>query len=395
MSKSLPLRANLEWLKKAAKEQLEQLRESQADAQLSDAQLVVAREYGFTSWRELKARVDQMQQVTEQFKTLQAATQASPPETIQPDDPDLLSVMAAIRQGDQKTLEQVLTRRPGLAKARDADGQTPLHLAAENNDPVMGVALLLFGADSQAKYGQSGHTPLSWAVTCHALEFAQTLVRAGVKPDLFTAAGMGSLDAVRLCFDEQGNLRSGMAQTGSTRFNSEGTRLPCPPESVPEQIADALYMACRNGQLEIARFLLTKHPDLSFRGYLGGTLLHWACFGCNNEVIQLIEQKGGDYSTRDDSLHCTPRAFGICVPANWGFIELVERQLKRDPTLASFMDGQTSALHEGAKAGHLKIVQLLVNAGTDRTMKNGDGKTALELAQEQGHTQVAELLLER
>lgn len=386
MSKSLPLRANLEWLKKVAKEQLEQMRALNPDAQLSDAQLAVAREYGQSSWRQLKTHVEAIRQAMDQLSQRQTAVT----ETIATDDPDFLEVTSAIVAGDQKRLEVALRRRPQLVHGLDADGQTPLHLAAQHNDPTMGVMLLLFGADPQARFGNSSHTPLSWAVTCHALEFAQTLVRAGVKPDLFVAAGMDSLEMVELCFDEQGQLLPGSVLTGSTRFK-EGNRLPCPPETEPEQIADALYMACRNSNVDVVKFLLTKQPDLRFRAFQGGTLLHWAYFGNSPEIISLIEQAGSDPLSRDDLLHVTPRAFGICTPANWGFLELVERQVTRDPTLLHLVDG-TSALHEAARQGHLNIVQWLISAGADKGMKNSEGKTAAELATEKGHQQVAQFL---
>jgi hypothetical protein len=49
MSHSLPLRANLEWLKKLANDRLDALRTADANAQLSDAQVDIAREFGFPS----------------------------------------------------------------------------------------------------------------------------------------------------------------------------------------------------------------------------------------------------------------------------------------------------------------------------------------------------------
>lgn len=58
MSASLPPRPSLEWLKKAAKKRLALLRRTRPDARLADAQLTVAREYGFPSWRRLKAHVE-------------------------------------------------------------------------------------------------------------------------------------------------------------------------------------------------------------------------------------------------------------------------------------------------------------------------------------------------
>ena len=59
MSKSeLPERASLEYLKKRAKERLLELRREDPRAQLAAAQLAIARDYGFPSWRALKAEID-------------------------------------------------------------------------------------------------------------------------------------------------------------------------------------------------------------------------------------------------------------------------------------------------------------------------------------------------
>jgi len=49
MSASLPPRPSLEWLRKAAKDRLVQLRTTQQHAKLADAQLAVVREHNFPS----------------------------------------------------------------------------------------------------------------------------------------------------------------------------------------------------------------------------------------------------------------------------------------------------------------------------------------------------------
>ena len=54
----LPERASFEFLKKLAKDRLDELRRLDAGARLAAAQLAVAREYGFSSWRALKAEID-------------------------------------------------------------------------------------------------------------------------------------------------------------------------------------------------------------------------------------------------------------------------------------------------------------------------------------------------
>lgn len=58
MSRNLPARPNLEYLKKEAKERLDVLRQRDAAAQLADAQHTLAKEYGFASWSQLKLHVE-------------------------------------------------------------------------------------------------------------------------------------------------------------------------------------------------------------------------------------------------------------------------------------------------------------------------------------------------
>jgi len=54
----LPERPSLEYLKKLSKQRLQELRRVDPEAKLATALLDVAREYGFTSWRALKAQID-------------------------------------------------------------------------------------------------------------------------------------------------------------------------------------------------------------------------------------------------------------------------------------------------------------------------------------------------
>lgn len=58
MAEPLPARANLEWLRKTAKQHLRFLRQTQPEAKLAQAQFAIARQYGFSSWRSLKAHAD-------------------------------------------------------------------------------------------------------------------------------------------------------------------------------------------------------------------------------------------------------------------------------------------------------------------------------------------------
>jgi ankyrin repeat protein len=391
MPRPLPLRANLEWLKKQSKDRLDALRGENPHAKLSDAQLTIAREFGFASWRKLKAHVEQLRDQLDAIVPADVRRRAQA-ERVEPDDADLARLLAAVDKGEVPKVTELLNSRPALASAHGPDGRTPLHVAAQCNDPNLATILIAYGADINARFGQWGHSPLSWAATCNAPECAATLLQLGADADLFSAAGIGSFEHVRACFDANDVLIPGSSRTGSSRYAPDGTLLPCPPPTAREQISDALYLACRNGHSEVVEFLLTKDPDLAFRAYQSGTALHWAYFGGSRRVVELLEQHGADPMARDTGLGCTPRSFGICVPANWGLTFLVRVRLDQDPALVNIMDGRTSPLHEAARNNHAEIVRLLLDRGAKPALTNGDGKTPSELAAENGHTAIAEML---
>lgn len=352
---ALPARPHLDWYRKAAKRKLASLRASEPNAQLADAQLAVAREHGFPSWRQLKARIDEVRR-------------------------DLPGLFDAIREENLVEAKRLLSACPELARISDENGQTALHIAAERNDPAAVELLLSHGADAEAFFGHSAHTALSWALTTRAFAAADVLVKRGAQADFFCAAGMGDLDRVRSFFDETGHLRPGASHTGSSRFGADGSRLPRPPMDERELVSDALYFASRNGHAAVVRQLLQHDPDLSFRAYLGATPLHWAYWSGEREVVDLLFAAGADPTLRDVMVRCTPRAFGICVASNWGILPLVKKQLENDPSLINILDGRGTPLHEAARGGSTQVVLFLLSCGADPKLPDRDGKTPADIA---------------
>jgi len=239
---SLPDRPNLEFLKKLAKDRLRDLRRGRPGARLAEAQLAVAREHGFPSWRVLRAHLDRGA----------LAERAARVEELS----------AAIKRGEEAGVKRLLAADPALANARDVEGSTPLLSAVDFHKPALVSLLLRHGADPGGVYAHSAHTPLSWAVTSDSFESARVLVQAGVEPDLYCAAGLGDVERIRAFFGPDGRLTPGASKTGSSRYAADGSRLPCPPPTAPEIVADALYIACRCGREDAARELLAHGPDL-------------------------------------------------------------------------------------------------------------------------------------
>src|SRR4051812_11043770 len=63
--RNFPAQPSLEHLRKEAKQELAALRLRAGSTQLADAQLLVARTYGFSSWRAMKLEIDRRRGVPE------------------------------------------------------------------------------------------------------------------------------------------------------------------------------------------------------------------------------------------------------------------------------------------------------------------------------------------
>ncbi len=160
MSKSqLPDRASLEYLKKLAKDRLHELRRADPRARLTSAQLAVAREHGFSSWRALKAEVERRQQ------------------------DNVTLFFAACARGDVDALRDLLAREPDLARVSKPGGQhsgwTGLHSAAQDGQVDAVRLLLAHGADPNAREEGDNTYPLHWAAAGRHLDIVRALLDAG------------------------------------------------------------------------------------------------------------------------------------------------------------------------------------------------------------------------
>jgi ankyrin repeat protein len=294
----LPSHPNLNWLKNRAKEKLQQLRALQPTARLAQAQLAIARAYGFPSWRELKQRV-------ERLAAEAASGPATPPRSedlIDPvDHPQVLAAVVAIQRGDIEALKKLLAENPALATIRlgratstnpremsllhvatdwpghypngaetvsvlvaaGADvnarfegrhSETPLHWAASSDDLAVLDALLDHGADIEASGAViGGGTPLADAAAFGQWRAAHRLVERGANTSLWQAAALGYLDRV------QGHLSGAPLQP----WFASGPR----PNDPPDEVTHAFWCACHGGQQEVAELLLDRGADINWSGY--------------------------------------------------------------------------------------------------------------------------------
>jgi ankyrin repeat protein len=331
-AKPLPARPNLEQYKKQAKDLLKARRATGDSAStLSDTQLTIAREHGFTSWPKFAQHL--------------AGLADGPTKRYE-------AAVDAIVTGDLPALESLLREDSELVRRRSTrvHGATLLHYVAANgveqyrqktppNAVEIAGLLLRQGADPEATarvYGEADTTmgllvssvhpakagvqvalvnalvdagaapngpdddgePLLTAVLFQYVPAANALIERGARVDtVVTAAGLGREALVREMVDESGTLRPGvrLARVG----------VPKPRQDPRANLEWALASAAGLGHPGVVDFLAGCGVDLSTRTFAGFTALHWAAVNAHLEVVDVLLAYGAQLEDTANSHHST------------------------------------------------------------------------------------------
>lgn len=153
MPLGLPARPSLEFLRRLAKDRAEALRRSDPRTRLADIQRAMAREYGFSNWRELKAEIERRRA------------------------PHVASFAKACHGGDVDAIRRGLADYPEFVRERIMDGKTALHLAARHPSALR--VLLHAGADPNARDVHDNATALHVAAASGEADSVRVLIHAG------------------------------------------------------------------------------------------------------------------------------------------------------------------------------------------------------------------------
>lgn len=286
MTEALPPRPDLAWLKKAAKQRLAELRESDPGARLHQAQLEIARRYGFPSWRALKARVDALSldgQIVAAASTGEAAELAR----LLAAHPAKLGIAGGrwgrpllhlAAEGGHLDCVELLLGLGFDVNARDRlDRAAALHWAAQAGHRAVVERLLAAGADIEGAGDDHGLGVLGWATCFQQLqrEVAEVLLARGAAPGIFPAVALGRADLVRRLVEADPQQLS----RRMSRFEQERT---------------PLHFAVLKNRTEMVELLLELGADPGAEDGRGYTPLNTATARTDAAIAEHLIAAGAD-----------------------------------------------------------------------------------------------------
>ncbi len=266
----LPERASLEYLKKLAKDRLQELRRIDPKTKLADALLATARDYGFPSWRALKAEVEQRE------------------------TGDISRFFEACESGDAAGLRASLARNPNFVLAENPKAQhrgwTGLHAAAQSGHAAAVRLLLEHGADPNARETGDNTSPLHWAAARKDFEIVRALLDAGGdvqgSGDVHELGVIGWAAVYREPGDDPSAVVSLLLERGARHH---------------------IFSAISLGDPALIRKLIEEHPDALRRRMSrfedGQTPLHFAIQRKRYDILDLLIELGADLEAEDHHGH--------------------------------------------------------------------------------------------
>lgn len=442
----IPANPNLEFDRKQAKALLDAAQRGEADAlrrfnashprfgavrdlaligqavALHDAQLVVAREYGFTSWPRWKQfvetrRLDIAQRAGELVKAA-CSNDVRKARVMLEAEPSLArhDLYTACACGEADAVAQFLSRDPSLASIKggpldrepilyacfsrflraDATraagivraakylleaGASPSVYFLENSGSEAWLQSTLYGAAGIANHGQLTTLLLDAGATVDARD-KEVLYHTAEFPDatclrLLLLRGNPPGDQVTYClgratdfnYPEQVALFLKAGADPNFRINWDGLRT---------QLHKAVYLG---RSAEIVKMLINAGGDVNATVDGGVSVLRSAIRNGDAAVVDLLRSHGAQDETITSDDATRGDRITLCLAAARDDITAIDRLLDAG-TAIDEVGGpdRTSALHWAAWRGRLRAVRRLVERGADIHWRNGYGGDAIGTA---------------
>lgn len=389
----LPDKPNLDWLRRQAKRLLEELRREDSAARLTDAQFALAKQYGFSSWRALKASIDSATLDGRLFDlarsgdvtTLTALLDNHPDKLYVREKPYEWSLLhAAAQKGQLAVVDELLKRGLDANTREKGDNTYPMHWAAAAGHRDVVRRLAAAGGDIIGHGDDHQGEVIGWATCWPGCDdaahraVADFLVSRGARHHIFSAIAMNLADDVRrIVADDPSALNRRQSRNENHR----------PP----------LHFALLMNRPEMIALLLELGADpLAVDGSGQPVAFYASTPDADRTVMEKIRAMVSAELVSAARGHRPPRGRPMDLVAllalrDW---DTAARLLGEDPSL---IDSAGGALHLMAQRNDVAAVQWLLEHGANvngRWASQGAEVTPLHLAAARGHVGMVRMLLE-
>jgi ankyrin repeat protein len=420
----LPDNPNLEWLRKQAKRRLGELQVENPSAHLADAQFDVAKQYGFTSWRALKAHIDALTTDGQLFEVarngdatkLAKLLDANPDKLYARDNPYEWTLLhAAAHNGRLSAVNLLLDRGLDVNEREKGDNTYAMHWAAAAGHVDVVRRLADAGGDVVGKGDDHELEVIGWATCWDGANDAahravvDVLIAHGARHHIFSAVAMGLADEVRrivaadpsalsrrlsrnennqtpLHFAVRMNRPEMVAllvELGADPLAADGDGYPFAMYATSPDVDRAALEAVR--QLTAAEL---RSADRGSRRVHGNVmdLVASVALGDRDAAGRLVRDNPELLAT-GGALHLLAKR-GDVAGVRW----MLDHGADANARWAHW-DADVTPLHLAAWQGHTEVVLALVAAGADPTIRDSkhDGD-ALGWAEHGGRADVVRLL---
>jgi uncharacterized protein len=289
----------------------------------------------------------------------------------------------AATKDNQEVVHLLLEAHADLA-ALDVDGRTPLDSAILHSQAGTASLLVKQGADVKHVHATDGRSPLHEACMKGLAALIGPLVEAGADAVQRDRSGQTPLD-LALAYKNENAVAAllHLAPTKAAVQENDGGA------TVREVAREAMENATVRGQTEIARLLIGAGFDINQPTVGHSSYLNDAALKGQAKVAQLFLDYGANIDSRNaeggSPLHDAALAGSIDV-----ITLLLDRGAKID---APDSESGATPLMLAASLGRVGGVALLLKRGASPTLRDKQGRTALDRARETGSTESIRLLL--
>jgi ankyrin repeat protein len=388
----LPDKPNLEWLRTQAKTRLAELRRANPSATLAEAQFQIAKQYGFSSWRALKAHVDGLT-VDGQIMDSARKGEVEALKRLLDDHPDKLHLKVppyeasllfpAAQSGNIEAVHLLITRGLDVNYRERGDNTYAMHWVAAQGNLEMVRALADAGGDVIGEGDDHAGGVIGWASMWEGCTddthraVVDFLVSRGARHHIFSAIALSLADEV------QRIVSANPAALNQRQSRNENHRTP-------------LHFAVAMNLPRMVDLLLKLGADPLA---VDGSGMPVAAYADRPDIDLPVMKRIHEMTLAEMDSASRGRR-----PLNVSGLDLVAAAAMRDWNVASALTtanrsviDTSGALHLLSKRGDATAVKWLLEHGANPNAlwAHWDADlTPLHLAAARGHAEVARLLLD-